>query len=316
MIVTVTPNPALDLTYSLAGAASGDVDVNRALGSTLEASGKGVNVSRALANAGLDTCAVLPAGGPAGRALVELLDDDGVAHLVTRQAGETRINTTAVWAGGATLKLNGPGAALTDAERRDLLDQTARALDDARSTTEGTVWLAVCGSLPPAVGPELIAEFVDVARRYGARCAVDASGAALSAALDAGADLLAPNRSELADVTSSIPPSGSIGELAGAASALSRRTGSALLISLGPRGALHADGGRVLHGEGPPLTPVNTAGAGDALLAGWLAGDGDPDARLSRAITWSRSACLRDTTVDSAPGRGDTAAIAVVDLSP
>lgn len=316
MIITVTPNPALDLTYTLPAAVDATVDVHRATRSTLEASGKGVNVSRALHNAGLSTCAVFPAGGPAGRALVELLDDDGVTHRVTRQAGETRVNTTAVRPGGDTLKLNGPGATLTDDEQHDLLRATTQALDDARRTADGTLWVAVCGSLPPGVGSGLIADLIELAHRYGAKCAVDASGDALSAALDAGADLLAPNRFELAEVSAAVPSSGMIDGLACAARELSLHTGAALLISLGPDGALFTDGRETLHGSGPALTPVNTAGAGDALLAGWLAADSaESDARLSQAITWGRSACLADTTVDPHPGTGDTGTITVLDLS-
>jgi 1-phosphofructokinase len=315
VIITVTPNPALDLTYALPEDVGSEVDVHRATRSTLEASGKGVNVSRALARAGRATCAVLPAGGPAGRALVELLRDDGVPHRMIRQAGETRINTTAVRPGGETLKLNGPGATLNDEEQQDLLRETAKALTDPGNTAERAVWVAVCGSLPPAVGSELMRELVELAHRHGAKCAVDASGDALVAALAAGADLLAPNRFELAEVCASIPPDGGVDDLAYAARALSRQSGTALLVSLGPDGALYTDGGRSLHATGPALTPVNTAGAGDALLAGWLAGGADLDSRLSQAVTWGRSACLAETTVDPHPGQGDTAPITVLDIT-
>lgn len=313
MIITVTMNPALDLTYTLPESSDADVDVHRATSSTLEASGKGVNISRALAKIGTPTCAVFPAGGPAGRALAELLDDDAVVHRVTPQAGETRINTTAVRPGGQTVKLNGPGANLSGDEQAGLLRETASALEDAPSGA--TVWVAVCGSLPPGVGAGFVVDLVELAHRHGAKCAVDASGDALGAALGAGADLLAPNRFELAEVASSIPPSGSIDDLADATQALSRQTGSALLISLGPDGALYTDGLQTLHGWGPALTPVNTAGAGDALLAGWLASDAEPKARLSQAITWGRSACLADTTVDPHPGAGDAAPITVRELT-
>jgi 1-phosphofructokinase len=311
VIVTVTLNPALDLTYRFSTAADQDADVQRATSSSLEASGKGVNVSRALAKVGTPTCAVLPAGGSTGRALAELLADDGVACRVVPQSGETRVNTTALRPDGVTIKLNGPGAALSGTEQDGILQETEAALRDA---AEGPVWLAICGSLPPDVDSRLIVDLVNLAHRHGARCAVDASGDALAAALGAGADLLAPNRGELADVCPSARATGSIDELAEAARALSLETGAELLISLGADGALYTDGRAAVHGSGPALTPVNTAGAGDALLAGWLAGDGAPRARLARAIAWGRSACLADTTVDPAPGTGDGAPIDVVDV--
>lgn len=314
MIVTVTPNPALDLTYTFAEPADGDVDVQRAATSSLEASGKGVNVSRALTKVGIPTCAVLPAGGATGRALVELLDDEGVAYRMTAQSGDTRVNTTALRPGGVTVKLNGPGVTLNGGEQDALLQHAAEALRDARDRTDGEVWLAVCGSLPPGADGRLVVAMVETAHRHGARCAVDASGDALVAALGAGADLLAPNRAELAAVDPSVPVSGPLDELADAARALSQRTGTALLISLGSEGALYTDGRHVIHGHGPALTPVNTAGAGDALLSGWLAHGGEARDRLARAVTWGRSACMADTTVDPTPGAGDTAPVTVVDL--
>ena len=158
-------------------------------------------------------------------------------------------------------------------------------------------------------------DLVDLAHRHGARCAVDASGDALTAALGAGADLLAPNRQELAEVSPHAQTTGSIEELADAARALSLQTKAELLISLGRDGALYTDGRQVLHGFGPALTPVNTAGAGDALLAGWLSADAPARARLERAITWGRSACLAATTVDPDPGQGDTAEITILDVT-
>ena len=217
--------------------------------------------------------------------------------------------------GGVTVKLNGPGGALSAAEQDSLLQETTLALEEARASVEGTVWLAVCGSLPPGVGTRLVVDLVDLAHRHGARCAVDASGDALTAALGAGADLLAPNRQELAEVNPHAQTTGSIEELADAARALSLQTKAELLISLGRDGALYTDGRQVLHGFGPPLTPVNTAGAGDALLAGWLSADAPARTRLEQAITWGRSACLAATTVDPDPGQGDTAQITILDVT-
>ncbi|MGB3481000.1 MAG: hexose kinase [Mycobacterium sp.] len=315
MIITVTPNPGLDLTYTFAVVPESASDVHRAIGSTLEASGKGVNVSRALATVGVPTCAILPAGGATGRALVELLDDDGVDHRVTRQSGETRVNTTALHPGGGTVKLNGPGAPLRDSEQRALLREIALALADAQEHAVIPLWVAICGSLPPGVGSEFIEEMIALVHGQGAKCAVDVSGDALAAALCAGADLLAPNRQELAEVTSAGQFAGSLEQLAAEAKTLSARTGAQLLISLGADGALYADGSQVLHGWGPPLIPVNTAGAGDALLAGWLVDEAEPKTRLARAIAWGRSACLAATTVDPRPGSAGATPITLTELA-
>lgn len=314
MIITVTPNPSLDLTYTLPDTAP-EVDVHRATHSTLEASGKGVNVSRALAKAGVRTVAVLPVGGATGRHLGELLEQEEVPHRVTAQAGETRVNTTVLRPDGSTTKLNGPGARLTPVEQQDLLRQTTLALEEARHGATSQVWLAVCGSLPPEVDGSLVADLVQLARAHGARCAVDSSGAALAAALASRVDLLTPNRRELAEVTDAVTADGPVELLAQAARQLAATTTTQLLVSLGRDGALYTDGSRALHGYGPPLRPVNTAGAGDALLAGWLSSDAPPVERLTRAISWSRSACLTAATVDDTPGQRDAAQPSVLDLA-
>lgn len=311
-VVTVTPNPSLDVTYVLpAGAESSEV--SRASRSTLEASGKGVNVSRALHAVGVPTCAVLPVGGPTGRCLVELLEDDQVPHRTVSQEGHTRINTTALTPGAGTGKLNGPGARLTMDEQEALLATTKLAIEDARSGHAET-WLAVCGSLPPGVAPRLVTELVHLAHAHGAKCAVDASGEALEAALQANADLLAPNRDELAEVLHGGTRIDGIDDAVDIAVSLAKETGSHLLISMGADGALYADGVEALHATALPLTPVNTAGAGDALLAGWLSTAADARSRLAAAVRWGRSACLSPTTVDSRPGLRDTQPIVITDM--
>jgi 1-phosphofructokinase len=312
-VITVTPNPGLDLTYTLPDEGPGDVEVHRATHSTLEASGKGVNVSRALRAVGVPTCAVLPAGGPTGRYLVELLDDEQVSHRVVPQEGDTRVNTTMLSPDGKTTKVNGPGAFLKADERDALVTATRQALEDARGPREET-WVAVCGSLPPGVTADLVTELVELAHAFGAKCAVDVSGDALSAALESRADLVAPNRDELAAVVDGRLAGGGLQEVSGVARALSAETTSHLLVSLGRDGALYSDGERVLHGTARPLVAVNTAGAGDALLAGWLSTAGDARSRLATAVGWGRSACLSPTTVDNPPGGRDTEPVVVSSL--
>lgn len=314
MIVTVTANPALDLTYVLNGRLDPGTDVHRAEVAMLEPSGKGVNVSRALTAAGVDGCAVLPVGGATGEYLRELLHRDGVPTRIVRQETSTRVNTTVLEADGHTLKLNGPGAGLDQAAQKTLVRTVAAVLSEAADDTE--TWLAICGSLPPQVDGSFVAALVDAAHAAGARCAADTSGVALAAAFEAGADLLAPNRAELAEVQPGLERGepGITGLLADVTT-LAARMSCELLVSMGAEGAVWSDGRRTLHGHGPALRPVNTAGAGDALLAGWLAAPGDPVDRLGRAVRWGRSACLVPTTVDPAPGSGDPAPPTVDELA-
>lgn len=293
-VVTVTPNPGLDLTYLLLDGGHLDpaVEVHRAGAVHLEASGKGVNVSRVLTLAGRPSTAVLPVGGVTGQQLAGLLARDGVPHRLVPQAGDTRVNTTVLTPAGPTTKINAPGAAMTAGEVADLV----AAVDDVLVSEQadgaaGAGWLLICGSMPPGVdAADLVGRLVAGAHARGWRVAVDSSGAGLRAAVAAGADLLAPNAAELAEVrpgaappragdpvarpeTGGLPTDVPAGVLAVAAAALAlaRDCGGDLLVSLGADGALWTDGRRAVHGRGPAVVPVNSAGAGDALLAGWFA---------------------------------------------
>ncbi|MBP2324450.1 1-phosphofructokinase [Kibdelosporangium banguiense] len=311
MILTVTPNPSLDRTYTT-GSVVAD-GVNRALTDTVEASGKGVNVSRALHAAGIATMAVLTAGGNEGEQLRALLEEEALPHILVPTQVSTRTNVTVVEP-GRTTKINSPGQPLTQQDYDALVAVVSTRAREARH-------VVISGSMPPGASEDLVPRLVATARQAGARTTVDASGAALRAAAKAEPDLLAPNADELAELTGrtlSGNGRGLVYAALGAAVAVSRSTGSALLVSLGADGALWVERGgkRAVHAAAPPLTPVNTAGAGDALLAGWLAGDEDiASERLARAVAWGTAACLLPGTSGDVPGGADVATVTVTDLT-
>ncbi|MCW2812014.1 MAG: 1-phosphofructokinase [Friedmanniella sp.] len=299
MIVTVTPNPSLDVTMPLERLTRGGV--NRAGLCLREPSGKGVNVSLALHAAGAATVAVLPLGGPAGAELGVLLEATGVACRVTPIAGRVRSNLTLIEADGTTTKINEPGPRLDAAEVAGLLE-TAAAL------CAGHDWLALCGSLPDGLTTAALAGAVARARGAGLQVAVDTSDAPLLALVAGeGLDLptvVKPNTHELATATGrSID---TLGEAAEAAAVLQRRGIGTVLVSMGGDGALLVDRRGALHGRAPVPRVVNTVGAGDAFLAGFLyAQDRHPGARedaLATALRWGAIAVQHPRTVFPGPG--------------
>lgn len=303
MILTVTLNPSLDRTYLLGPLLVGEV--NRAGADTVEASGKGVNVSWALHRAGVPTCALLPLGGTEGDQVRALLDAGGLPYEAVPVAVPTRTNVTLVEAAGRTTKVNSPGRPLADGEYHRLAGAIGRLAG-------GAAWTVFSGTLPPEADPATLPRLMAAARAAGSRIAVDASGDALAAAVEARPDLLAPNAAELAALTGMAVPENELRAAIGAAAGVAARTGGGLLVSLGADGALWVAGGRARHATPPPITPVNTAGAGDALLAGWLASaDGDP---LARAVAWGTAACLLPGTTGDVAAVADSAAVTVVDV--
>jgi 1-phosphofructokinase len=293
MIVTVTPNPSIDRTYRLAALTIGQL--NRAETVSAEASGKGVNVSRVLARLGVPTRAVVTVGGPEGRLLARLLDQtpqgllDGTVTGMTvdlvKVAGSTRVNVTLVVPGREPTKVNEPGAPLSPDEADTLVADTSRAL------ASGASWLACCGSLPTGSDPDLVARVVAAGRAAGVPVAVDSSGAALATAVRSCADLVKPNADELVDL---VGPGLTAVE---AARKVQGQTGGTVLASLGAKGAVLVTPDGAWLATPPSITPVNSTGAGDAALAGYLGAPvSDPAGRLAYAVAVGTSACLVEAT--------------------
>lgn len=261
MIVTVTPNPSLDVALHVDELRRGEV--LRATAERHDAGGKGLNVSRALAANGVPTRAVMPLGGSAGADLLALLKgDQGVEPVAVPVAGATRSNIGIVEPDGTLTKVNAAGPVLSPAE----VDALRAAILTA---AEGATWVVLAGSLPKGLSEDFYAELIAPLQALGARVALDSSGTAFDLGLAAGPDLVKPNVFELAEVLGRDVRT--VGDLADAAAELRLRGPRTVLASAGPDGAVLVDGGDAVHGEPPPIVPASSVGAGDSMLAGYLA---------------------------------------------
>jgi 1-phosphofructokinase len=122
----------------------------------------------------------------------------------------------------------------------------------------------------------------------GVRLAVDTSGPALRAAAIAGAALLKPNRDELAEAVGMALDS--MSDVVEAARQLRSLGAGAVLASLGADGAVLVDGDGVIAGIAPVAQPRSAVGAGDALLAGFLAAGARGEYALAQALAWGAAA--------------------------
>jgi len=279
VIVTLTANPSVDRTIEVARLRRGTVI--RARASRVDAGGKGVNVALALAAHGFKATAVLPSGGAEGAQLEALLTGSDPDLLTVRIAGSIRANVTVVETDGTTTKLNEPGPRLTPPE----LDELAGTLVDVAARAD---WVVLCGSLSPGAPADWYAGLVRRIRGNGPRVAVDSSGPPLAKAITARPHLIKPNREELAELAGrSID---TIADVVDAARTLTARGVQTVLTSLGAGGAVLVGPEGCWHATAPVIQPRSTVGAGDALLAGYLAtAAGGPDA-LSKAVAWGSAA--------------------------
>jgi 1-phosphofructokinase len=277
MIVTVTPNPSIDRTVRIPGIVRGGVI--RAQSGSAEAGGKGINVSRSLAAEGHQTLAVVPLSETSAPVFRALLGATTPIEAVTI-SGDVRVNLSLVEADGTVTKVNEPGPMLGDRDAEELLARTGAA-------AAGATWVVGSGSLPPGVSSDFYAW---LAGRVPAsvRVAIDADGAALRACIGKGVAMIKPNHPELEELVGRQLPT--MGNVVAAAEELIAQGIHTVLVSLGRDGAVHVDRDGVSHAEARIGDVVNAVGAGDALLAGYLAAGGGRDA-LPAAVAWSVAAC-------------------------
>ncbi|AJE84567.1 sugar kinase [Streptomyces albus] len=281
MILTVTPNTALDITYhvpSLRPHAS-----HRVREVVERPGGKGLNVARVLAALGHRVTVTGLVGGSTGRSLREqLAGTEGLTDALFPVSGATRRTIAVVDAAtGDTTQLNEPGPLVTPAEWSDFVASYERLLPSCSA-------VALCGSLPPGVPVGAYAHLVRAARGAGVPVLLDTSGEPLRRAIAARPDLIKPNAEELAELTGSHEPAEAIRDAR-------RRGAHAVIASLG------ADGMHAVTPEGhwraapPERVKGNPTGAGDSAVAGLLSGlvEGlDWPERLVRAVALSAATVL------------------------
>lgn len=289
MILTLTPNPALDLTYEVDALAA--LSEHRVRGVRSAPGGKGVNVARVLAQLGRPAMCAGPLGGATGEEIRDLLfAAGGVRQVWTPIAGSSRRTLTVVAPEGAT-GFHESGPTISPAECM-LLEEDLIALLAGASPLISAVTLN--GSLPPGIGGGQLAQLVRLCRRQERPVLVDTSGPALLEAARAGADVLKPNLGEALSATGMDTPMG-------AALALLDLGAGAVVCSLGSDGMLGvqrtAEGTRAWRAVPEEPLSGNATGAGDAavaVLAAHLLVDREPlQDVLPRAVAVSASAVTR-----------------------
>lgn len=281
MIVTVTPNPALDLTWHVDHLTFGGS--HRADAGIARAGGKGLNVARVAHGQGAAVVALATVGGGSGVEFAAELTASGVPHALIEVAGATRRSIAVVdEERGDTTIVNERGVSPADPEWAALLAEIVDRLPTASV-------LVISGSLPPNAPEQLLPVLIGVGRDAGVPVIVYTSGPALLQAADAGASVLKPNAAELAEATGIADP------IDGARSLIDRGV-ELVLLSLGADGMLAVTASGALHARLDAPLAGNPTGAGDAAVAACAVllaeGERDTELILRRATAWSAAAVL------------------------
>jgi len=262
-IVTITPNPAVDLSTAV----DRIVPVYKLRGTSQrrDPGGGGINVARVVKRLGGDVRAVYPAGGAMGDLLRRLLDAEGISSLALPIAGETRedffVNETST---GQQYRFILPGPRLAEHEWKACLAAVAALQPFPR-------FLVGSGSLPDGVPDDFYAQLARLARQRGASMILDTSGPALAAAAAEGVDLIKPNLREMRELCGGTPEDPAAWEAA--ARALVEQGGARIMaLTMGHRGAALVTRDKILRAKPLAINPLSAVGAGDSFLGALVSG--------------------------------------------
>ncbi len=281
MILSVTLNPSVDHALFLDKLNIGDT--NRVERTERDAGGKGVNLSRIVAELGSTTMATGFLGGGPGDYVRGSLDRQGVSNCFVQVEEDTRINFSVEDASDqppTTFNEKGP---TISPERFDELFRVIKGLIDH------VRWIAVGGSLPPGVPNDAYARFVRFAHEHGVKVSLDADNEPMRLGVEAGPDFVKPNSKEAARLLGR--ELREIDDAVAGARELQEKLHKAhahdpiVVISLGERGAVLASSSGVYRGESPKVEAISTVGSGDSLIGGmlWAIEQGKP---LGEALQW------------------------------
>ncbi|ELI1840084.1 1-phosphofructokinase [Vibrio fluvialis] len=256
-VVTITLNPALDLTGSLSTLNVGSVSLVKE--SNLHAAGKGVNVAKVLSDLGAEVTVTGFLGRDNQEMFCQLFAEMGANDQFVRIDGATRINVKLVEANGEVSDINFPGIQVLP-EDIAVFEYTLMALAEEHE------YFVMAGSLPSGVSPELCASWIEKLHALGKKVLFDSSRDALAAGLNAQPWLIKPNDEELSQFVGRELHSPQ--ECRSAAEHLADKGIENIVVSMGADGTMWLNQGKWLHAKPPRMSVVSTVGAGDTLVAG------------------------------------------------
>jgi 6-phosphofructokinase 2 len=260
-IVTLTPNPAVDLSTSVDRIVP--MRKLRCAPQRRDPGGGGVNVARVIKRFGGDVEAILPVGGFTGKLLRGLIDDEKIPNRVIEAESETREDfSVSELSTAQQYRFVLPGQPLHESEWR-------RCLDALAATAPRPKFVVGSGSLPPAVPNDFYAQAAAIARTLGAKFVVDTSGEPLAVAIEHGVYMIKPNLREMRDLFGA--------ELldqedwiVAAREYIDAGKVEIVALSLGHLGALLVTRDLTLRAQPLPIEPVSAVGAGDSFLGAMI----------------------------------------------
>ena len=260
MILTVTPNAAIDKTYTVEG--FGLDRVHRPTEARTVPGGKGINVVRVLKELGRAGVATGFVGGRTGDAILEGLDKERIPHDFVRVAGESRLCIAVVDpASGTQTEVNENGPDISP-------DEVGAMLRNVTALVPGKDFVVLCGSVPPGVPTSFYGDIIRIAEKAGVRTVLDTSGECLGEAIQSAPFMVKPNIAELSQLAGRELLT--LEEISRAAKSLKQYGVTITAVTMGRSGAMVTDGVQAWQATPPEIEFASAVGSGDSFVAAFL----------------------------------------------
>ena len=274
MILTVTPNPAVDVVYFVEEFKMGDV--HRPYNMTATAGGKGLNVARVGKIIGEETVAMGFTGGNNGAFIEEGVEKIGITNLFTKVSGETRRCVNISDKTGKSGEILEAGPEVTKEEEELFLKAFSEEVKKADI-------ICASGSVPKGIDSNFYCKLVKIAKENGKKIIVDTSGKLLESVIEAKPYMVSPNKDELCALTGCKTESEE--DIKNALFAMFEKGIELPIVTLGKDGAIALCDGKFYKFIIPAVDVKNSVGSGDSTVAGIAVG-------ISRGMKTTDAICL------------------------
>ena len=262
MITSISLNPSIDRTLTVDGFTAGSL--NRVVSRADTAAGKGINVALTLSALGLDSECIGLMYRDSASLFEKRLMLNSTAYDFVWCEGSARTNIKVFdRAAGVVTELNESGSTVDEATLEAMTDLVIRHAEDSD-------FLVLSGSVPPGCPAEYYRTLINAVDGLGCRCILDADGDRLKYGLEATPYMIKPNHYELEMMAGRKLTT--MQELRNAAFKYLDMGVEVVAVSLGADGALITNGGETLYAPRMNIEVKSTVGAGDAMVAGLVAG--------------------------------------------
>ncbi len=279
-ITTLTLNPAYDIHANIGTFIPRRENIADSV--SRDIGGKGINISRALNENGIPNTAVLILGSDNSEDFKNALAAEGLDCKTIECPGRIRENITVHTSDSEETRLSFKGFSCDVS----LLFEVEKYIPD-----DGIVTFT--GSLPDGISADAAEEFLLRLKDKGIKLVIDSKSVTLEMLRRIKPWLIKPNGEE---IEAYFGGKMSENELYEKALELNRGGIENVIISLGGDGAILASGEKLYRAYAPKINVISTIGAGDSSIAGFIAADSTPEARMKNAVAYGSAACLREGT--------------------